>query len=48
MFIDGNKEENANGSSIWLDAAETTWNNNSPSRVKYILTGGLWEFVLLW
>lgn len=28
MFIDGNKEENANGSAIWLDSPETMQNNN--------------------
>lgn len=28
MFIDGNKEENANGAAIWLDGPETTLNND--------------------
>ena len=30
MFIDGNKEENANGWAIWLDGHETVENNNFP------------------
>lgn len=37
MFIDGNKEENANGAAIWLDGPETMQNNNFLSQANYNL-----------
>lgn len=40
MFIDGNKEENANGAAIWLDGPETIQNNNFLSQANY----NLWDF----